>query len=198
MQLAELLQVVDRQIVAGQVQQGVDQHRAVAVGEHEAVAVGPLGVGRVVAQVVVPQHLGDLGHAHGRARVAGVGLLHGVHGQGADRAGQVVEHGGIEIAESGHCVSSSTVDVPGKPKLSAKPGGLCCLSAEWQSGAPEDPHEVPVARRSPYLELRFHFFSMRSRMIGDSTSCMASSILPPGTTMMFGRDMKESWIMVSR
>ena len=54
MQLAEVLEVVDRQVVAGQVQQGVDQHRAVAVGQHEAVAVGPFGVGWVVLEVMVP------------------------------------------------------------------------------------------------------------------------------------------------
>jgi hypothetical protein len=83
-QLAEILQVVDRQVVAGQVQQRIQQHRAMAVGQHEAVAVGPLRVGRVVAQVAVPQHFGDLGHAHGRAGMAGIGLLHAVHGKGAD------------------------------------------------------------------------------------------------------------------
>ena len=44
MHLAEVLQVVDGQIVAGQVQEGVDQHRAVAVGEHETVAIGPPGL----------------------------------------------------------------------------------------------------------------------------------------------------------
>jgi uncharacterized FAD-dependent dehydrogenase len=34
-----------------------------------------------VAQVAAPQHFGDFGHAHRRAGVAGVGFLHGVHGQ---------------------------------------------------------------------------------------------------------------------
>jgi len=122
-QLAEVLQIVDGQIVAGEVQQGVDQHRAVAVGEHETVAVGPVRVGRVVAQVVVPQHLGDLGHAHGRAGMAGIGLLHGVHGQGADGAGQLVEHGFLEVAESGSGHPYSLGVRPGESRqLSAKPG----------------------------------------------------------------------------
>ena len=103
-ELAEALQLGDRQVVAGQVQQRVDQHRAVAIGEHEAVAVGPLGVGRVVAQVMTPQHLGDLGHAHRRARVAGVGLLHGVHRQGADCAGDGVEDRGLDVAGRLHAV----------------------------------------------------------------------------------------------
>jgi hypothetical protein len=86
--LAEGLQVVDRDVVAGQVQQRVDQHRTVAVGEHEAVAVRPIRVGRVVAQHVVPQHLGDVGHAHRRPRVSGIGLLDGIHAERADGVGE--------------------------------------------------------------------------------------------------------------
>ena len=43
-QLAEVLQLVDRQVVAGQVQQRVQQHRAVAVRQHEAVAIGPVRI----------------------------------------------------------------------------------------------------------------------------------------------------------
>ena len=50
-QLAEVLQLLHRQLVAGQMQQRVQQHRAVAVGQHEAVAVEPARVGRIVAQV---------------------------------------------------------------------------------------------------------------------------------------------------
>ena len=88
-QLAEALQLVHGQVVAGQVQQRVQQHRAVAVGEHEAVAVGPSRVGGVVLQVPVPQYLGDLGHAHGRARVAALGLFDRVDGQHANRVGHL-------------------------------------------------------------------------------------------------------------
>ena len=93
-QLAEVAQLAHRQVVAGQVQQRVQQHRAVAVAQHEAVAVGPLRVGRVVAQVAAPQRDGHVGHAHRRAGVAGVGLLHGVHRQRADRVGHQGRVGG--------------------------------------------------------------------------------------------------------
>ena len=86
-QLAEVAQLAHRQLVAGEVQQRVLQHRGVAVGEHEAVAVGPVRMRRVVLQVAAPQRDGDLGHAHRRAGVAAVGLLHRVHRQGADRVG---------------------------------------------------------------------------------------------------------------
>ena len=83
-QLAEALELGHRQVVAGQVQQRVQQHRAVAVGQHEAIAVGPARLRRIVAQEVVPQHLGDVGHAHRHAGVAGIGLLDGIHGQRTD------------------------------------------------------------------------------------------------------------------
>ncbi len=88
-QLAEALQLGHAELVAGEVQQRVDQHRAVAVAEHETVAVGPVRVGRVVLEVTVPQRLGHVGHAHGGAGVARVGLLHGVHRQGADGVGHL-------------------------------------------------------------------------------------------------------------
>ena len=48
-ELAEALQLVEWEVVAGQVQQGIEQHRGVAGGEHEAVAVWPGRVGGVVA-----------------------------------------------------------------------------------------------------------------------------------------------------
>src|ERR1700733_490388 len=48
--LAELLKVVEAKVVAAQVQQRVLQHAGVARAEHEAVAVGPLGVLRVRVQ----------------------------------------------------------------------------------------------------------------------------------------------------
>jgi hypothetical protein len=35
-------------------------------------------------------------------------------------------------------------------------------------------------------------------MKGVKISCMASSILPPGTTMVLARLIHESWIMLSR
>ena len=68
----------------GEVQHRVEQHRGVAHGEHEAVAVGPDGIVGVEAEVALPELVGHGGHGHGRPGMAGVGLLHGVHGQGPD------------------------------------------------------------------------------------------------------------------
>ena len=88
-QLPERLQVLDGQWVTGQVQQRVQQHRAVAVRNHEAVAVGPLRIAGIVAQVVAPQDLRDVGHAHRHAGMTGVGFLNRVHREGSDRIGKL-------------------------------------------------------------------------------------------------------------
>src|SRR5581483_4364753 len=49
--LAKLLQLVERQVVAGEVQERVEQHRAVARREDEAIAIGPVRIARTVFQV---------------------------------------------------------------------------------------------------------------------------------------------------
>ena len=95
MQLAEALEFVHRQVVAGQMQQRVQQHRAVTVRQDKAVTVKPLGVGRVVAQMVVPHDFGDFRHTHRGARVSGFGFFHRIHGQRPDRV--------CEIVTSCHC-----------------------------------------------------------------------------------------------
>ena len=89
-----------------------------AVAQHEAVAIGPLGIGRVVLEMLAPQCDGHIGHAQGCARVTGLGLLYGIHRQ---RAQGVGHQGGV-----GH-------DVGGKlkkmmlPIISAMASG--CLRA---------------------------------------------------------------------
>ncbi len=88
-QLAEVFQLLNRQIVAGEVQQAVEQHRGVTVGENKAVAVVPCRIGRVMLEEIVPQHFSDIGHAHWRAGMAGVGFLYRIHAQGADGVGKL-------------------------------------------------------------------------------------------------------------
>ena len=52
--LPKKLDVVEGEVVTGDVQQAIKQSRAVAGGEDEAVAVGPRRVGRVVLEVARP------------------------------------------------------------------------------------------------------------------------------------------------
>ncbi len=90
--LPEALQLLDRQAVAEQVQQRVQHRRGVARGEHEAVAVRPRRVGRVVAEEAAPQHVRHRGRAQRHAGVSGSGLLHLVHRQHPHRCDCALIH----------------------------------------------------------------------------------------------------------
>ena len=95
--LAELLDVFDAQSFgaadAGQIEQAVEQHAAVAAREDEPVAIGPMGIGRVEFEHVAPENRGDVGHPHRQAGVAALGLLDRIEGEKADRIGhRVVRH----------------------------------------------------------------------------------------------------------
>ncbi len=81
--LPEPAQVIERQVVAGQVQEGVLEDGGVPAREDEAVAVGPRRVERVVVHDARPEHVRQGGQGHGRARMAGARLPRRVHGQPA-------------------------------------------------------------------------------------------------------------------
>ena len=90
-QLAEILDVLKRDvIISEQVEQRIDQHRAVAGRQHEAVTVGPVGLFRIEGQIARKQHRGDIGCAHGQAWMSGFGFLYSIHGQKPDRIGHPV------------------------------------------------------------------------------------------------------------
>ncbi len=96
-QLTEVLQIVDRQLITAEVQQRVNQHGAVTIRQHKAVAVGPVRVGRIVLEIVPPQHFCNVRHSHWRTGVTGVGFLDGVHAQGTDSVGKVAARGHREL-----------------------------------------------------------------------------------------------------
>ncbi len=83
-QLPKVLQLFHRQVVTTQVQQRVDQCRGMATGEHETVAVGPLGICRIVAQKPSPEGVGHGRLAHGRSRMTTLRGLHHVHREETD------------------------------------------------------------------------------------------------------------------
>ena len=82
--MPELLEILDGQAVAEQVQQAVDQHGTVARGQHEAVAIEPLGIGGIVRHLLAPHGVGGGSRAHRHAGMAGLGLLYALGGQDAD------------------------------------------------------------------------------------------------------------------
>jgi hypothetical protein len=90
-ELPEAPDLVDGHLlVAEQVQQRIDQHRAVAGGQHEAVPIGPRRVRGIEFQETREQHGRDIGRAHGQAGMTGFRLLHRVHRERADRVGHTV------------------------------------------------------------------------------------------------------------
>ena len=79
--LTELFNVVHGQAVAVEMEQRIQQHRAVASREDKAVAVRPFRVLCVMVHVICPEFVCNGGCAEGQAGMAGVGLLDGVSRQ---------------------------------------------------------------------------------------------------------------------
>ena len=81
--LAQAHQVLEREVgVAGE--RRVEDRRGVALGEHEAVALRPVGVGRVVAKDAVVERRDDVGGRQRGVEVARLGdgeHPHAVHAQ---------------------------------------------------------------------------------------------------------------------
>ena len=80
----------------GEVEHAVEEQRGVSGREHEAVAVGPVRIGRVVAQVAVPQGVGDRRQRHRRPRMPRVRLLDRIDRErpdGVDGEGLALAHG---------------------------------------------------------------------------------------------------------
>ena len=121
--LAELLEILHRhRVVAGEVQQGVEQHAAVAGREHEAVAVEPLRILGVVPQHLVPQGVGHGGGAHRQARMARIRFVDRINRQEADAVdAERLNRGG----GSGDHGSSGGVGLSGKgwERIPRKGGG---------------------------------------------------------------------------
>ena len=83
--LAELLQIVERDVVAGEVEQRVQQHRAVAGRQHEAIAIEPQRRARIVPEVALPQHVRHRCAAQRQPGVARVRLLDRIDRESPDR-----------------------------------------------------------------------------------------------------------------
>ncbi len=84
--LPKVLELIQREIiVARQIQQAIEQHRTVSGRQNKAIPIRPLRVFWVVPHHFCPQHIGSSGHSHRHAGVTGVGFLHAIHSERADR-----------------------------------------------------------------------------------------------------------------
>ena len=90
--LAEVGHLVHGDVVAADVQPRVKEHRAVARGKHEAIAVQPGRFLRVVGHRLAPEHGTDFGGAQREAQVARLGSGDGVHGQAAGLVGRLCKN----------------------------------------------------------------------------------------------------------
>ena len=79
--LPELLQLRHRQVVPGQMQRPIQQHRRVPIRQHEPVAVDPLRRRRIVLHQLVIQQIRNRCAAQRRSRMAAPGLFDSVHSQ---------------------------------------------------------------------------------------------------------------------
>ena len=136
--LPERLEVVERDVVPGEVEERVQQHRGVARGQHEAVPVRPRGRARRMAEVACPERVGHRRGPHGRAGVPRVGLLDPVDGQRADGVdGEPVE----------------AVRVDGHRSLRVRDGGFGPAWGAGRSGRRDGsgrgPQSYRVPRRGP-------------------------------------------------
>ena len=131
-ELAEALDLLDRHLrIAEEIKQRIEQHRAVAGGQHEAVAVGPGRIGGIEFEKLAEQHGRDIGRAHRQAGMPGLGLLHGVHRQRAD---------GVRHA----------IVLGARPRCSARicDRGKAEMGREWRSPRGDGPawsSESPIA-----------------------------------------------------
>ena len=94
---AEILHLLERQLVAAQVQPAVEEHRTVARGEDEAVAIQPARLIRIVHERMAVEHRADLSTAQRQAKVAGGALVDRVDGEAAGLVGSLGKNLSLEF-----------------------------------------------------------------------------------------------------
>ena len=108
-ELAEAFDLLERQVVAAQIERGVQQHRAVSGRQHEAIAPVPVRILRVVPHEAREQEIRHRRHPHRHPRMARVGLLHRVDRDYANRIDAKLIEVGLRSLEFGcECHFGST------------------------------------------------------------------------------------------
>lgn len=97
MQDAEVFDLVQGQVVAGEMQPGVKEHGAMASTEDEAIAIQPFRISRIALEAVTEKNSADIGCAKGQAEVTGGALMHRVHGESTGFVGGLGKEGGVHV-----------------------------------------------------------------------------------------------------
>src|ERR671938_621772 len=176
----EVLEVVDGQPVPGQVQERIEEHRRVAGREHEAVAVEPLRVRRVVLHHPGVEEVAERSEPHRRPRVPGVRLLDGVHRERPDRVdAELVERGllaylGRHLAPS--FAFSGVSLVPRSSCLASRPAPITPASAPlWATETVTRSHRTGNARTPASTTASSRNRSAASERPPPITSCSGSN-----------------------
>ena len=154
-QLTKSLNLFNRKVrVAREVQQGIQQHGAVPVGQHHAVAVPPGRLSRVELEVPRVKRSGNFSHAQGHALVPFLSANNRIDGQKSDGMSQgllgMLTHSLGTTGFAGGCLS---------PVL-----GLCSLrlfrpdfmnTSEENSGFDEW-HSIVVLDSGPHHQESWH------------------------------------------
>lgn len=90
--LAEVFERLKWDVIAGEVQPAVDEHRTVTCGQDEAVAVEPLGSGRVEVERLGEKDGTDFGTTEGESEVAGRAGVDGINGEAASFGGGFLQN----------------------------------------------------------------------------------------------------------
>src|SRR6185312_10814721 len=99
--LAKALEILEREVEATQVGEGVLEHAGVPGAEHEAIAVAPGGVGWIEAEDVPVERVGQRRQGHRRSGVSGAGLLDRIHRQASDRVDRELAYLMLAVREGG-------------------------------------------------------------------------------------------------
>eukprot|EP00291_Cryptomonas_curvata_P025234 CAMPEP_0172159754 /NCGR_PEP_ID=MMETSP1050-20130122/5158_1 /TAXON_ID=233186 /ORGANISM="Cryptomonas curvata, Strain CCAP979/52" /LENGTH=180 /DNA_ID=CAMNT_0012829401 /DNA_START=32 /DNA_END=574 /DNA_ORIENTATION=- len=115
--LAEVLHLLKGEVVAGNVQPGVEEHGAVAAGEDEAIPVKPLRVLRVVLENVGVEDGADLSASEGKTKMARMSLGDGIHGKTASLSSRTSERGSVKASRSNRRHTQTLAQTEGSPGL---------------------------------------------------------------------------------
>src|SRR5438067_1730129 len=66
-------------------------------GENETVAVEPFGMSRIALQKISEEHRPDFCRTKRQAQMAGIALVHGIHGEATSFVGGFLEKSGVHV-----------------------------------------------------------------------------------------------------
>src|SRR5215471_124224 len=122
---------VDR-LGAGEMEHGPEQHRGVAVREHEPIAVGPDRVLRIEAHDAIPECVHQWRERHRRAGMARLRLLDRIHREGTNGIDRYLHH--LLVCHCFLLAVSPTLCLPlGQPPC-PNAAGVARLGWTWRPG----------------------------------------------------------------